>query len=307
MLGKLAGENSETYGAWLLVASAFFLGLPHGAYDFWILKDAARQENKTSGWLIKSLSIYLLTALFVVGIWYFLPFVALISFLGLTVWHFGSGDAVWENNGKRDLIFNSLGRGLLLIFAPLSFFPRESGKVLSELISNRNNELIVFLLDSSPYILTLGLLLVVINCIAFKPINTKVFSKGNLFILLETVLLLIFFFLTTPLLALTIYLVGVHSWRHILRLNLYENGKESIANKDLWRIIGGFHKRVLPITIVSLLGIGLIFWLWQFRISELANYTSAYLVLLSALTVPHSILITLSEYRFRRLSSISTQ
>ena len=122
----------------------------------------------------------------------------------------------------------------------------------------------------------------------------------NILSLVEMVFLLLFFRLTTPLLAVTIYLIGVHSWRHLLRLDLYEKDHQ-VPTKSILKIIRHFHQRALPITIISLAGLGLIYWMWAFNLSDLANYTSAYLVLLSALTLPHAILITQNELN-RRIS-----
>jgi beta-carotene 15,15'-dioxygenase len=298
----LAGENAEIYGAWLLIASALFFGLPHGAYDFWLLTETAQQTNKNLKHITKLLIGYLLIAVFIVGVWFFFQNFAIVSFLFLTVWHFGSGDAVWETAEKKDWIINSFGRGFILMFAPLTFFPKESGVVLSKLVSRESTEIVGFLLNSAPYIFIFGILLVLINCFLTKAENSKLTSKRDLIILLETALLIMFFWLTTPLLAVTIYLIGVHSWRHLLRISVYENDGKQSEHNSLWAMIGKFHFRALPITIFSLFGIGLIFWLWQMRISELADYTSAYLVLLSALTVPHAILITWSEFRHQKLN-----
>jgi beta-carotene 15,15'-dioxygenase len=302
LFGKLAGENAETYGAWLLIASALFFGLPHGAYDFWLLTETAHQTNNNLKHLIKLLAVYLLIAVSIVGVWYFFQNFAIVSFLALTVWHFGSGDAVWETNDKRDWIINSFGRGFILMFAPLTFFPKESGVVLSKLVSRESTEIVGFLLNSAPYIFIFGIILVLINSFVLKPANSNLMSQRKPVILLETVLLIIFFWLTTPLLAVTIYLIGVHSWRHLLRISVYENDIKQFEHNSLWEMIGKFHLRALPITIFSLFGIGLIFWLWQMRISDLADYTSAYLVLLSALTVPHAILITLNEIQYQKLN-----
>jgi beta-carotene 15,15'-dioxygenase len=302
LFGKLAGENTEIYGAWLLIASALFFGLPHGAYDFWLLTDTAQHKNNNLKYLTKLLAVYLLIAVLIVGVWFFFQNFAIVSFLLLTVWHFGSGDAVWETADKKDWIINSFGRGFILMFAPLTFFPTQSGVVLSKLVSRESTEIVGFLLNYAPYIFIFGIILVLINCFVLKPANSNLISQRNPVILLETTLLIIFFWLTTPLLAVTIYLIGVHSWRHLLRISLYENADKQLEYKSLWEMIGKFHLRALPITIFSLFGIGLIFWLWQMRISDLADYTSAYLVLLSALTVPHAILITWSEFRHQKLN-----
>lgn len=293
LLGVVSGENSETVGAWLLLGSALLFGLPHGAYDFWILFDSTRRKSRLSGAFFGLVAAYLALALFVVGVWYFLPGVVLIGFVTLTAWHFGSGDAIWETEGRADWLLNSLGRGLLVISAPLAFYQVESAAVLAKLDAGSTG----ILLSAAPYTLTVGVLLIVLNNFAalFRVPERK--TARRLSTLLETAFLLIFFWLTTPLLAVTVYLVGVHSWRHLLRLEIYNRSENLFKRRNLRQIIGGFHRRALPITLVSLTGLGLIFWLWQFRLADLSNYTSAYLVLLSALTVPHAALITWTEIR----------
>ncbi len=300
------GEFADTFGAWLLVASALFFGLPHGAYDFWLLTDTVYREKKTTTHLIKLLTIYLLIAVLIVGIWFYFQSFAIVSFLALTVWHFGSGDAIWETTDKKHLIISSLGRGFILMFAPLNFFPKESGTVLMKLVTNESTEVVAFLINAAPYIFTIGILLVLINCFVFKAKNSKLISEKQLILLVETALLIIFFWLTTPLLAVTIYLIGVHSWRHLLRIGVYENSRERTQYSNLRTMIGKFHLRALPITIFSVFGIGFIFWLWQFRVSDLADYTSAYLIILSALTVPHAILISWSEFHFQKLNIVNS-
>ncbi len=305
LIGKLSGENAEYVGAWFLILSALFLGLPHGAYDFFILKDTVSSERRNFLSLIKQLSIYLSTVFLIIAFWIAFPNLALISFLALSVWHFGSGDAIWEFENKKTWILNSLGRGLILIFAPLTFFPRESGEVLSTLVRGTNATSVNLLINLAPFFLLFGIAVTLVSPIVFITKNSSRLSEKNLVVLIETVLLLLFFCLTTPLLAVTVYLLGVHSWRHLLRLNLYETEGKSIENPNTLKFVTEFHLRVLPISIFSLIGIGLIFWLWQFRVSDLANYTSAYLILLSALTVPHAILITLTEFRHQNAKFIS--
>lgn len=284
----------------MLIASALFFGLPHGAYDFWLLTDATIRRKKSRLQLVKLLLSYLFITLLTVGLWVFLPSFAIVGFLFLTVWHFGSGDAAWESVDKKDWIINSFGRGFILVFAPLTFFPAQSGTVLAKLIPSQNTEIVDALLKFAPFICVFGILLIFINCLLINQKNSKLISEKNLLIIIETSILIVFFWLTTPLLAVTIYLLGVHSWRHLLRLDVYENSHKVTVSNNLCFLISRFHRRALPVTLFSLLGIGLIFWLWKFQFSDLANYTSAYLVLLSALTVPHAILITWTELNHRR-------
>ena len=298
MLGALSGKSSEITGAWLLLASALLFGLPHGAYDFWILFDATRTERRSFRALFGLLAAYLTLAATVVVVWYFLPGIVLIGFLALTAWHFGSGDAIWETENQSDWFINSFGRGLLVMSAPLAFYRLESGAVLAKLDATSAE----ILLKIAPYTLAIGIALIVINNLAafFRESQTPIINR--LLTLSETVFLLIFFYLTTPLLAVTIYLIGVHSWRHLLRLELYEQSEKFFNRRNLWQLVGRFHRRALPVTLVSLVGLGLIFWLLQLRVADFANYTSAYLVLLSALTLPHAALITVTEISRRKAS-----
>lgn len=232
----------------------------------------------------------------VVVVWYLLPGAILIGFLALTAWHFGSGDAIWETNNQSDWLMNSLGRGLLVMSAPLAFYPNESGAVLAKLNAGSSE----VLLSAAPYALAVGILLISLNNFFALFRRSESFTADRLVTLLETVLLLGFFRLTTPLLAVTVYLIGVHSWRHLLRLELYEQNEKAFKRQNLRQLVGRFHRRALPVTLVSLAGLGLIFWLLQLRLSDFANYTSAYLVLLSALTLPHAALITWTELSRRK-------
>ena len=291
MLGGLSGENSEIVGAWLLLGSALLFGLPHGAYDFWILFDSTRRERQSFRAFFGLLTTYLILALTVVVVWYFLPSVVLIGFLALTAWHFGSGDAIWETENRKDWLINSLGRGLLVMSAPLAFYQTESGSVLAKLDAKSAE----ILLSVAPYTLAIGIVLISLNNSVALFQDFKLQTENRLLTLFEAFFLLLFFWLTTPLLAVTVYLIGVHSWRHLLRLEIYEQREKAFERKNLRQIISRFHQRALPVTLISLAGLGLIFWLWELRISDLTNYTSAYLVLLSALTVPHAALITWTE------------
>lgn len=281
-------------GARLLLVSTLLFGLPHGAYDAWLLLDGKRREGQPWGRFFGSVAIYSLLALIFIGVWYVLPNVMLMGFFIFTVWHFGSGDAVWETQSRIDWLLNSFGRGLLVMAAPLAFYPGESGTVLSKLDVDTTK----ILLSAAPYALMTGIMLVLCTQLFILFHDSQRVTKNRISPWLETPLLLFFFWVTTPLLAITVYFIGVHSWRHLLRLEIYEQRERAFANRNLWQIMRRFHQRTWLMTLISLTGLGLIFWFWQLKISDFANYTSAYLMLLSALTVPHAIFITWTELRY---------
>ncbi len=275
-----------------MLMSALVFGLPHGACDFWILQQTMRTQNQGLGSLFSLLSVYLFLALATVAVWYFSPALALSGFLILTAWHFGSGDAVWES--QPDWLPSSLGRGLLVLASPLVFHSQASTAVLLGLTGKTGVQTVEILAQLAPTFLLAGIVLLIIGC------RRKLFSL----FLLENIWLLLFFWLTSPLLAVTFYLIGVHSWRHLLRLNVYEMHEKPFSLNNVWTLIGNYHRRALPFTLLSLIGSLSIILIWQIRLSHLLEWTSAYLVLLSALTVPHAALISWTELRRKQQSFV---
>ncbi len=296
LCGIFLGEGqSETLGAWLLLISAFLFGLPHGACDFWILQKTVKNQTAVFQTLSIYFLVYLALSLTTVAIWIFLPNLALVGFLLLTAWHFGSGDAIWEKENSKLWQLNGLGRGLIIIFAPITFHAALSGKVLTGLTGNTGGEHIELILNVAPYLLTTGIFALVVESILTKA-QTDLRSK--LIKWTEIGLILIMFWLTSPILAVTFYLVGVHSWRHILRLEVYAEGSEKTSEEtEIWQIILNFHKKALPITVLALFGLAGILWVRQIGLNDIFQMTYGYLILLSALTVPHAALIYWIESR----------
>jgi len=270
LLSVALGSNAAIWGSWFLLASAFLLGIPHGAEDFWILRKIARKTSLN----LFLLAAYLLLILCAVAFWLSFPFACLTVFLLLSVWHFGSGDAVWETWRSGKIFFiASLGRGLIVLFAPLFFHPTESLAILSGLSENAKS-----IISIAPLLFLLGIFFSIISLV-FKG------KKSSLFILESLLLVIFFWIIPSPLFAITFYFVGVHSWRHFLRIHFHENQDlPSIlsAKNNFWR----FHLRVLPISLSSLV-LMLVIW---YRFAS-ASASEVFLILLSALTLPHSIVV----------------
>jgi Brp/Blh family beta-carotene 15,15'-monooxygenase len=287
-------EQTEYVGAWLLLISAFAFGLPHGACDFWILQKTAQNQKNSFHPLAKNFLIYLTLSIATIAIWFFFPSFALIAFLLLTSWHFGSGDAIWEKGDKKFWVLNSFGRGFIIIFAPISFHSSQSSNVLLGLTGNTGISIVELIIKISPFILSIGIIFLIIETILTKNMRTL---SSQLIKWTEIILLLITFWLTSPILAVAFYLVGVHSWRHILRLEFYASGENEPRETTVRQSIVNFHKKALPMTALSLVGLTGIFWFWQISLTEVYSMTYAYLILLSALTVPHAAMISWIETR----------
>jgi Brp/Blh family beta-carotene 15,15'-monooxygenase len=306
LFGILLGDSlNEKLGAWLLITSVLVFGLPHGACDFWILQETSKLHRISFRKLIIYFSIYLMLAILTVGVWFVAPGFALTGFLLLTVWHFGSGDAIWAKTDNLQWILSSAGRGLLVIFSPIAFHREMSGNVLYGLTVNSETALVEIILSLSPLLVIIGFILLVTESLVNYRYSE---SSAERIKWTEIGLLLIMFWFTTPLLAITLYLIGVHSWRHILRLDLYEKDQKAFRNcpKTLGQIILGFHRKALPMTFLSLIGLFGIIWFFQIRSNDIFQMSYAYLILLSALTVPHATLISWMETRNKSVNKFQT-
>ena len=292
----LPGATVQTAARWTLLGSVLLFGLPHGAADWWVMGRAAgaRWHLRTQA---EAAGVYVLASLVALGFWRWQPGAALAGFLGLTAWHFGSADASVLLPGRRtfrDAVWwmFAVGRGLLVVFTPLAFRPVEAAGVLLPFTALGSGvpDSIGGLLRAALPLTWLGAALQV-AAIRFDAgrdpdRTTRQRLTGNV---LETALLLMLFRVAPPLTAFVAYWVGFHAWRHLLRLEWTGRGA-AVERLPVSRMLWDFHRRTLALTLLSLLGLGLILLVWP----ALANGPHAvvvYLILLSVLTVPHAVVI----------------
>jgi len=284
------GDGTEALGAWVLLTSILVIGLPHGACDFWLLKERTPDKTSLVGFA-KTLAWYTSIATLVAVVWFILPEISLLVFLFLTALHFGSGDEVWASDGEFSTVPAVL-RGLMIVSGPIGFHPADSVSVLNALVrTDGTSRFTEGILEYSIYIF-IGAAFVLGFYEIYRSMRTKTFAANRI---AEPILIGIFFYLVSPLLAVAIYFVAVHSWRHVFRLELYDRPSSDIGEDGLVASFANFYKKALPITVLSLLGLIAVFFVFRSDLSMLSQWTSAYLILLSALTVPHAFLIRKME------------
>lgn len=297
----LLGSNAHAVGAALLLLSALFFGLPHGASDLQVLKRLLpRTRTKRAPFILAS-AIYLCLALAMLGLWAISPPIALVLFLSVSAWHFGEGDVVWSREAERLWPFEAIGRGLLIIMAPIYFHPVEARSILLGLLDGADvahaGRTIAALQSLAGPLLIIALGLTAAGNVASLRHKGLAIARGPFVVpsnpqalkWLEVALLLLAFWATSPLLALAFYFVGVHSWRHILRLQV-RSGEFAGA----WRAAWFFHRRWLAATALTLAIFLPFLWL-KGRGWLMEQPVSAYLILLSALALPHAALIAWAE------------
>lgn len=97
----------------VLFVTLFTLGIPHGALDFYIDKKVNRASGKKHKYLF--LFKYFLNMIAYALVWYFLPTIAIVIFIGLTAFHFGEIDWLGKSyTGIHKLVYSLLGLSWIL-------------------------------------------------------------------------------------------------------------------------------------------------------------------------------------------------
>lgn len=260
------------------------LGIPHGAADHLVFFANHEDNKKTSKNWLQFYSLYLGTMLGYALAWWLMPMFCFVIFLIFSAYHFGQSQlyylATKENTFLKSILYFCWGMGLLSgllaihhtqTFAILQDTPFVS---LIQLLFNW-----IFPLQLLFWTITFTLLL-------------GMYGKGNIRlmdILQEAVLLMLLFLLfiqTTLLWSFAMYFALWHSLQTITQeIKVF---RQSIQPTYSWK---NYILDVLPFSLISFVGIGLILTALYFYEFQQANLLFIFFVLISILTAPHALLM----------------
>ncbi len=299
----LPPRTANAVAVWGLAASVLFCGLPHGSGDWWVMRLAAGR-----GWRgtrrVEMVAGYVLAALLTLGVWHWRPGWALVGFLALTAWHFGSADASVLLPAARPWRDGSwwlfgVGRGLLVICTPLVFRPVESAQIFLPFaaLAGEPGKVVADILTAATPLLWTGAVMLTVG-LRVETHGQTIWGRDRAltYNFVETAVLLALFRLAPPLLAFLCYWVAFHAWRHVLRI---EGLLNPASVRSAGRALVDFHRRTVWLTLLSLPGLAAIFLLWP-----AVDRLTAYFILLSALTVPHAVVIGWLDRRTNRPLSV---
>jgi len=275
LAGLLFPQISNHFAPWFFLSSALVLGVPHGACDPWV-PGWVRHHPSRLPFLISFCIIYLSLSFVYLLIWRAFPLPSTIFFLCLTAWHWGTADASLETTPSLRWLLFGIGRGSLVMLAPFAFHWADTWSVI--LLMAPNAGLPPYTLPFVPALL----LAIALNLLSRPSIHQTI----------ETLLLLLLFYLTPPLLSVGTYFVAFHAWRHLLRLSALRN--QLTSNEPLFCWTHSLYQLLLlsiPLTLVSL---AFLRWIPPFLTSSFpqgTNWVGPYLILLAVLTLPHAILV----------------
>ena len=260
---------------WVFLASIVVFGLAHGACDLW-LPGWVLGRPATGRFLAGFCLGYLGLAGAVLLLWFWWPGGALAGFLLLTAWHWGSADAVLGRSGSWQFGLLAWGRGVMVVAAPAAFHPQATWQVLAPLASRAFAALPPDHLQAfAVVVLSVG---VGMQLLTWPLCSLGSDAAGHH---LETFYLLALFAVCDPLTATALYFIWFHAWRHLVRLCRWQSPGE----RSLWVTLTRFHLAALPCSLGALGLLWLVARMWP------GDLLRAYLMLLSAVTLPHAVLV----------------
>ena len=282
----LIGAGSPTIHLMVLVFLLPVFGIPHGALDYHLgWKTFKRRLGRR--WMVWFLAIYLVGMSGVIAVWISKPVLSLSAFLLLTLYHFGTGDAIPTR--QTPLMFRIteiIARGGMVITFPalaarpeviglFSFLIPESGAVI--LVSRLAQ---ITPLASACVLLTIGW-----SLFEFARFREPV-ALGRVVELLVTALM---FTQLPPLLAFTLYFSVLHSLRHMLAVADWKPGG------TLFIYLFDAYRAALPITIVTVL-MGAVAYLLLGGLSfDMTQLMRVVFIGIAAMTYPHVLLIEIAK------------
>jgi Brp/Blh family beta-carotene 15,15'-monooxygenase len=247
LLNYFSPGTGNTAGLSVLLVMLFIVGIPHGALDGYI----TQRKSKLLPFVLRYLSMMLLVIL----LWTASPLTGLVTFICYSAWHFGETDL--KEWGLSSTFLSSLW-GALLLGVILISHTQEMNTVFLQMN--------VPILDLSPetvVLVTRGLILV--SIILGLLLRSVPWLISIIALVVGTQLSLA--------LSFGLYFVLQHSvtgWNHL-------KTSQDWTNKSMWI-------RSLPFSGGAVLLFLLVF---QFDKNSLLEWSSYFLVFLSALSLPH--------------------
>jgi len=274
--------EAEWYRLGLPIILIIAFGIPHGATDHLAnnYTKSGKFSTAVSGqFLIGYLSPIILYTL----VWLLAPQLSLVFFLAISAYHFGETQimASLKSNSKFTWLYASWGGFLLSILFFLN--PEETQLYLNEIIGFNNAQII----ESGAAVLCIVFFLgfFISSILLYR--NRKINIKQIIYLLSDTLILCSLLWFTDLLFGFAIFFACWHSYDAILlQVKGFRKVKPNFNFKQ-------FYFYAAPFTIISLLALSIIFYL--FINYELPlNPVMLFFVFISVITLPH--MLTIKQY-----------
>lgn len=262
---------------WIILVPVAVFGLSHGGADPLILKRLTGNRPEAMPY---ALSAYSAAVLGFVGLIWFLPVLALVVFLMLSIWHFGFTDAAYLSPSRNSLLIWLSGS--LTVLGPMIGHPEQTSELFAWLVSRETETVLAVVTIVGPVLAALWL-------VAFGMLVWRHHEHLAARVFTELVLVAAAMILLPPLLAFTFYFCIVHSIRHFLSIAEYRLGEAEFR-----QVVSFLVRKSAPATLGAI-AIALAAWgvlvLWSPASSLLVEGVRVMFWGLAALTVPHGFVV----------------
>ncbi len=270
----------------LLAVLLPFAGIPHGSLDYSIARDML-EPRLSRLWSMTFLSAYLALMLAVLLAWQTNPTASLAAFLGITAFHFGSGDTL--STSKAPLFFriaDMVGRGGVVLTMPALFYADDVGLLFSYLIPSSGALWLTNLLGMMAPFAALAILGSTV-WYGYRFVLGR--KRADLVRSGELVSILIIFYLLPALLAFTVYFTFLHSIRHLLYVA--ESNRVEPPAKALVKT----YIRSIPVTIATILLAFSAYFIMAGSGLALDRMTQVIFIGIASVTYPHVAVIIMAQ------------
>ena len=252
----------------LALGGVVLIGLPHGAFDGAIAACLGQANRPVA--MIRFIILYVALAGLVVGLWLVFPVASLVGFLGISIVHFGLGDARAGTGWFR--FVQAVAHGGVVVAGISQSHRLEVDVIFGYLIGG----------DAAPVWMAIDVASVMI-VVALAIYAWRAFWDARWrFGFLEAGLLILLFAAVPPLVGFALYFCCVHSARHLW--SVWTAVKAEFPRHKLFT-------GAMAFTLASWgAGAAVFWWCASFMIVESALLRVVFIGL-AALTVPHMILV----------------
>jgi len=301
----ISGLLSGVWQILPLVLSVLLFGLPHGALDHLVALGLAKRRLQTAP-LAVVLTLYTLIAASVCAVWIITPLIAAIGFLVLTIYHWGKADLAFEQlrdtgcctAASRIFQFtHGLVRGLLPIGLPLVAHPESASAFMSACLGwFQSDALFNYSSVRLPLSILICALLLFDTLRIFRASAAPRYRRSR-WLVVENVGLAVFFIIVPPLAAVGFYFCGWHGYRHVIRLRACRECHEDSATETPVITPARFTRQAIPFTLIALAALPALGWFLAENATDPQSWIALYLVLISALTLPHVCVVEWMDLR----------
>ena len=282
----LTGAGTSAFHMTLLVLLLPLSGIPHGALDYHVGRETFRPRLGRR-WAVWFVAIYLITMLGVIAVWMVYPVWSLFAFLLLTLYHFGTGDAIPIHQTPAAFrVTEMIARGGMVITFPALVARPAVSELFSYLVPESGA---VVLAGISANLAPLAAVCVLVT-VGWSLVEFARFRKtASLGRVMELLVIALLFIRLPPLLAFTLYFSVMHSLRHMLAVTARK------PEGALFTHLADAFFIALPVTIVTLV-IGAVAYLLLGGLSfDMSQLMKVVFIGIASMTYPHVVLIDVAK------------